>query len=168
MACHSIVEVLTNIFWLCTWAVLASEASAFDAEVRTINDLFDAFTSSESNSPFSSAVRNVRTAINCIKAAAALGALLWVLFIVSTVFLAMAVVAHYKATDGGGLGLKGRPRIGRPMEMNTVSAGAAGQPVEVPGAQPPAAGYYAPQQNQQYQHQQQPPPQQPQQPYSSA
>ena len=65
------------IWWLCTWAVLASDASALNS----------AFIFGFHNS-FSSAV-------DCVKASAGLGALVWLLFLVTLVFFGMCRVSPF-------------------------------------------------------------------------
>jgi len=76
----SAAEILTVIFWLATWALLASEASAFITSFTGDGITIDL----ESYYP-----SNWKTAINCTKASAGLGALEWVLFIITLVFFGM-------------------------------------------------------------------------------
>jgi hypothetical protein len=73
----SAAEILTVIFWLATWALLASEASAFITSYTLDGITIDL----ESYYP-----SNWKAAIDCTKASAGLGALEWVLFIVTLVF----------------------------------------------------------------------------------
>lgn len=67
------LESLTVIWWLCTWAVLASEASV-----------------STRGLPLSFFPKYFRTATDCIKASAGLGALVWLLFLATLAFLGMS------------------------------------------------------------------------------
>jgi hypothetical protein len=74
----SCMEILTIIFWLVTWALLASKATSFnDAETYTIG----VYTYTGDYLP-----SKVKTAIDCTKASAGLGALEWVLFIITLAF----------------------------------------------------------------------------------
>jgi hypothetical protein len=73
----SAAEVLTVIFWLATWALLASEASAFITSFTEDGITIDL-------EPYYPS--KWKTAINCTKASAGLGALEWVLFIITLVF----------------------------------------------------------------------------------
>lgn len=59
------------IFWLCTWAVLASEAADFG----TYDGWYDYYWG-----------HGMQSAVDCIKASAGLGALVWLLFVVTFVF----------------------------------------------------------------------------------
>jgi hypothetical protein len=59
------------IFWLCTWAVLASEAAAFG----TFDGWYDYYYGD-----------GVQSAVDCIKASAGLGALVWILFVITLAF----------------------------------------------------------------------------------
>jgi hypothetical protein len=77
---NSIIEILTVIFWLSTWALLASEASGFVTSVTLEGYTYDVGSYLPSH-------LNWSTAIACTKAAAGLGALEWVLFVVTLVFL---------------------------------------------------------------------------------
>lgn len=65
-------EALTVIWWLVTWALLASEASFWTG----ISLRF--------------APSGFRSAIACIKASAGLGALVWLMFLASLAFLGMS------------------------------------------------------------------------------
>jgi hypothetical protein len=76
---NSIVEILTVIFWLTTWALLASESSGFVTSVPYGLSTIDVGSVLPSDLHWD-------TAINCTKAAAGLGALEWVLFVVTLVF----------------------------------------------------------------------------------
>jgi hypothetical protein len=95
------LESLLVIFWLCTWAVLASEAAAL--------------------SPYGGLVfyygSSWRSAVNCMKASAALGALLWVTFIITLVFFVMALLNHRRTTAAGTGPVSDKPVIDGPVEM---------------------------------------------------
>lgn len=69
---HLGLEIVTNIFWLSTFALLAEEAAGWDI-VDAFGDL-DAFLPA-----------HWKSAIDATKAAAALGAFEWALFIVTLV-----------------------------------------------------------------------------------
>jgi hypothetical protein len=77
---NSIIEILTVIFWLTTWALLASESSGF------LTSYADGLLTIDVGSILPSDL-HWDTAVNCTKAAAGLGALEWVLFVVTLVFL---------------------------------------------------------------------------------
>jgi len=79
---HLAAEVLTVIFWLATWALLASEASAFITSYTLDGITIDL----ESYYP-----SNWKAAIDCTKASAGLGALEWVLFIITLVFFGISI-----------------------------------------------------------------------------
>ncbi|CAK7198227.1 hypothetical protein SEUCBS139899_000885 [Sporothrix eucalyptigena] len=123
---HLPFEILINIFWLSTWAVLASEASS-------IGDLggYERFLPS-----------SYRSALDCIKAAAAFGALLWVLFCITLAFLVIAFLEHTRnnattadvAASGAG--------EAKATELHNYNNGgvdpATGYPVQQPVQQPVA------------------------------
>lgn len=81
------LEVLSAIWWLCTWAVLASEASSLS--------IFDSF-----HFWGRYGAGSFRSAIDCIKASAALGAILWVLFVVTLGFFVTALLSHRGSEAG--------------------------------------------------------------------
>ena len=90
---NSAVEALTVIFWLATWASLASAASQLSgayysptADAATLGIDVGTYVNSALGN-YGNYLSDIRTAVNCIKASAALGALEWVLFCVSLGFL---------------------------------------------------------------------------------
>lgn len=76
---NSALESLCVIFWLCSWAVLASYAAAWT--------VYDGYYYGY----YYSAGSGWKSAIDCIKAAAALGALLWVLFCITLGFFSKSL-----------------------------------------------------------------------------
>ncbi|KAI6381332.1 hypothetical protein MCOR25_001264 [Pyricularia grisea] len=79
------VEILSVIFWLASWAALAADAAA-------IGDYESAYTG-RGRLGLSN---DFKTGSSCIKASAALGALQWVLFVVTLVFFVMALIRFQK------------------------------------------------------------------------
>lgn len=141
------LEALTVIWWLCTWAVLASNSTAWGwISSRYIPSRY-------------------KTAVDCIKASAGLGALVWLLFLATSAFLGMSssplpthlmhawrieranrpsvlsVLNHRKA--GGGQA----PTSSAPM-TNIPPGGPEGQYGQSPPQQPgyPQQAYQQPQQ----------------------
>ncbi|TLD32713.1 hypothetical protein PspLS_01000 [Pyricularia sp. CBS 133598] len=80
------VEILSVIFWLASWAALAADAGAL-SEAETV------YTGRGRASGINS---NWKTGADCIKASAALGALQWVLFVITLVFFVMALIRFRK------------------------------------------------------------------------
>ena len=81
---YSAVEGLTVIFWLAGWAVLAHDASDLAKAEKYLGEY-----SGYSNylpDDVKSQISDTKTAIDCVKAAAGMGALEWLLFIVTLVF----------------------------------------------------------------------------------
>jgi hypothetical protein len=77
------MESLAVIFWLVAWALLASEASSLnDAETQTLS--LGGYTYSVDTGNYLPS--RWKTAIDCTKMAAGLGALEWVLLIITLVF----------------------------------------------------------------------------------
>ncbi|CAK7566785.1 MAG: hypothetical protein SEPTF4163_004737 [Sporothrix epigloea] len=146
---HLILEFLVNVFWLSSWAVLASEASS----ISTVEHYYNGF--------LVLLPSGYRSALNCVKAAAALGAILWVLFCITLAFLIIAFIGHSRTGTTGGVGNGAETK---PTEMHNYhnngvgGAGVGGPPPGgVPGhtttgypeqQQPYAAGSYAPATNQ--------------------
>lgn len=73
----SALEIGAVIFWLTTWALLASEASLFDSALGYYGY---------------GLTKNGNSALGCTKGAAALGAFTWVFFVVSLVFFGMSPI----------------------------------------------------------------------------
>ncbi|CAK7235323.1 hypothetical protein SCUCBS95973_009231 [Sporothrix curviconia] len=150
---HLPFEILINIFWLCSWAVLASEASS-------VGDLEHYYGSYINLLP-----SGYRNALNCVKAAAALGAILWVLFCITLAFLVIAFLEHTRnsatAADVAAAGGVGAGAEAKATELHSYNNGVGGAGATAPasGGVPvdPATGYPV----QQYPHEQQ------QQPYGT-
>ncbi|KAL1900973.1 hypothetical protein Sste5346_002035 [Sporothrix stenoceras] len=153
---HLPVEILLNIFWLSSWAVLASEATS-------IGDLEHYLGSYKSLLP-----SGYRNALNCVKAAAALGALEWVLFCITLAFLVIAFMEWHKnsAVAGAGIGGAGVGGAKADAELQNYNNGGAPPPGGVPAgyAQEPY-GQVDPNAQAAYAQQQQAYSQQPQQAY---
>jgi hypothetical protein len=80
-AINSGLEIATTFWWLVTWALLASEASAWDIYGGvTYIDIYGNTQTIDTGLP-----TNWKSAIDCGKASAGLGALEWVLFIITLV-----------------------------------------------------------------------------------
>jgi len=88
---HLPVEFLTTVWWLSTFAVLASEASSLNIFEQDIDEL-----NAESDGEVDGLFKGTKTAIDSLKGAAGIGALEWVLFVVSLVFLVLSVLSHRK------------------------------------------------------------------------
>ncbi|OAA59586.1 hypothetical protein SPI_05784 [Niveomyces insectorum RCEF 264] len=152
---HLPAEILVNIFWLCSWAVLASEA----ASIGDLESLFGSgilrFLPTE-----------YRNALNCVKAAAGIGALEWVLFCVTLGFLVAAFINQTRALGAGnaaeagvgaGAGAGAAAAAGtvepKPTEMQNYYYGSAPAPdgSVPPGGVPPVQqqAYAQPPQQQQ-------------------
>ncbi|CAK7211609.1 hypothetical protein SBRCBS47491_001182 [Sporothrix bragantina] len=132
---HLPFEILVNIFWLCSWAVLASEASSIGSLQHYYGGYLDLLPSS------------YRSALNCVKAAAALGAILWVLFCITLAFLVIAFLEHTRnsattadvaAASGVGAGAEAKA-----TELHNYNNGVGGAGAPPPGGVPvdPATGY---------------------------
>jgi hypothetical protein len=88
IAINSGVEVVTTLWWLVTWALLASEARAWDiVESYTYVDASGNVQTIDSALP-----ANWKAAIDCAKASAGIGALEWVLFIITLVMLGRSLL----------------------------------------------------------------------------
>ncbi|KAI6323554.1 hypothetical protein MCOR34_001807 [Pyricularia oryzae] len=86
------VEILSVIFWLASWAALAADAASLgEYERMYTGDAVFTGTGRSSGVP-----NDFKTGSSCTKAAAALGALQWVLFVVTLVFFVMALVRFQK------------------------------------------------------------------------
>jgi hypothetical protein len=88
---------VTTFWWLVTFAVLASEASAWGVvEGYSYVDAFGNVVNADSYLP-----TNWKAAINCAKASAGLGALEWVLFIITLVMFGiyLVLVSLHHRTD---------------------------------------------------------------------
>lgn len=129
---HLPIEILLNIFWLSSWAVLASEASSignFEHYLGSYTRLLPS---------------GYRNALNCVKAAAVLGALEWVLFCITLAFLVIAFLDWHKNSTlagAGGVGAGGLGGAKANTELHNYNngAGAGAPPGGVPGGVP--AGY---------------------------
>ncbi|TLS23386.1 uncharacterized protein PpBr36_06470 [Pyricularia pennisetigena] len=80
------VEILSVIFWLASWAALAADAAA-------IGDYESVY---GSRGRTAGITNDFSTGSGCIKASAALGALEWILFVVTLVFFVMALIRFQK------------------------------------------------------------------------
>jgi hypothetical protein len=115
MWAHIGLESLTVLWWLVTWALLASEAAGWD----WIDDYYTGYTYGIDGGDYYPS--DWKAAINCVKGAAALGAFEWVSFVVTLVFLGIAV--HRTRTTGNSApppafnGDAGGPP---PMEQHTM------------------------------------------------
>ncbi|KAL8377309.1 hypothetical protein RB595_008139 [Gaeumannomyces hyphopodioides] len=140
------VEIASVIFWLASWASLAADGSALGTLSGYRYGQVDA--------------SKYNTAAGCIKGAAGIGALTWLLFVATLVFFVISLVQYRKA-KAPAAGTTG-PEAGEPKPDHELS--------QVP--QQPQTGYVQPDQYgqqipPQQQYQQQIPPQQQyqQQPY---
>ncbi|KAB5536212.1 hypothetical protein GE09DRAFT_1249905 [Coniochaeta sp. 2T2.1] len=97
-----VLESLLVIFWLCTWAVLASEA----AQLSPFDDYYGYYYGG-----------NWKSAVNCMKASAALGALLWVTFIITLVFFVLSLLSHRKTAAGTAGPVSDKPIADGPMPV---------------------------------------------------
>jgi len=120
---HLGLEIVTNIFWLTTFALLADEAVGWSI----VGDFgFDPFLP-----------RNWDGAIGATKAGAALGAFNWALFIVTLVSFGIFLHQHRLAHGAAGFGgnrapvdvEKNRPAVSRPVELNNAPQQQPQQPV---------------------------------------
>ncbi|CAK7271198.1 hypothetical protein SEPCBS119000_004478 [Sporothrix epigloea] len=132
-AVHLILEILVNIFWLSSWAVLASEASDISTVEHYYNGYIDLLPS------------GYRSALNCVKAAAALGAILWVLFCITLAFMVITFAGYSRTSTTGGVG---NGVESKPTEMHNYNhngVGGAGVGAAPPGGVPAdtANGYSA-------------------------
>lgn len=115
---HLPFEILINIFWLCSWAVLASEA----ASVGDLEDYIGSYYYRYLPSSY-------KSALNALKASAALGAIEWVLFCITLAFLVIAFINSTKSSAvNGGVEAGVEPKA---TELNTY------------GGEPTPAGYPA-------------------------
>jgi hypothetical protein len=127
------------IFWLCTWAVLASEAAAFGE----FDGWYDYYYG-----------HGTQSAVDCVKASAGLGALVWVLFVATLVFFGkptipvsihwpstadttpvLSLLNHRKTETGAAGG------INMHETKNTTTAPVDGYPQQPTYAQPAAEAY---------------------------
>jgi hypothetical protein len=108
------------IFWLCTWAVLASEAAAFGE----FDGWYDYYYG-----------HGTQSAVDCVKASAGLGALVWVLFVATLVFFVLSLLNHRKTETGAAGG------INMHETKNTTTAPVDGYPQQPTYAQPAAEAY---------------------------
>ncbi|KAH8904641.1 hypothetical protein BR93DRAFT_930101 [Coniochaeta sp. PMI_546] len=149
-----VLESLLVIFWLCTWAVLASEAS----DLSPFDDYYGYYYGG-----------HWRSAVNCMKASAALGALLWVTFVITLVFFVLALLSHRKTTAGTTTGpISDKPVVDgpAPLEMQSQQPAYPQQAYQAPPPQDsPYQTYPVDQQQQQQQQAYHAGEQQPQAPY---
>ena len=82
---HLVLEIKTVIFWLSTFALLADEASAWD-----IVDTFG----------FAELWPNGQSAVNATKAAAGLGALVWLSFVATLIVFSTCLFLHSCSSSG--------------------------------------------------------------------
>jgi hypothetical protein len=93
MIIESGLEILTVIFWLVTWALLASEAGVWsDYESTSYTVYGHTYTTSNYLPP------KWKTAIDCAKASAGIGALEWVLFVITLVFFGTYPLSSFLIT----------------------------------------------------------------------
>jgi len=115
---HLGLEILTVIFWLVTWALLASEASVWsDYESTSYTVYGHTYTTSNYLPP------KWKTAIDCAKASAGIGALEWVLFVITLVFFGISLF-KLRAAEGA----VGAPSAVAPMEEHKMNNIAMQQP----------------------------------------
>lgn len=158
--------------------MLASEAAPLGDYLREADSVLGQYSGlldGVSTSSLGASLRDVRVAIQCLQAATAMAALTWVLFVVSLVFLGMAVQKFWVANGGAaGLGLTTTNGAGpggsggaeqKPVEMGTVSVQQMPYADPAQQQQPVGGGQVQPQQQQQYQYQGHPQPQQQPTPY---
>jgi len=111
---HLGLEIVTNIFWLTTFALLAEESAGW----AVVDDFgLDEFLPAKWNA-----------AINATKASAGLGALNWALFIVTLVTFGIFLHKHRLAHGASGLNFGGNRPITDAEKGNTV---VTAQPVEM-------------------------------------
>jgi len=117
---HLALEVLAVIFWLCSWAVCAADASFFGD--------FDYYYGYYGN---------VNSAVGCLKACAGLGALEWVLFVASLVGFGLSL--HRMRLDGNpnGVPYTAGGAVGEGHKMEPVGGA---QPIA--GGQPDMGQHY--------------------------
>lgn len=84
---HLAVEGLTCVWWLVSFSLLASEASAL-ADLESYTGFIFYITYNITG--------RTRVAIDCTKAAAGIGALEWILFVTSLIFLTISILNHRK------------------------------------------------------------------------
>ncbi|RKU40464.1 hypothetical protein DL546_002238 [Coniochaeta pulveracea] len=115
------LEIACVIFWLCTWAVLASEAADFG----TYDGWYDYYWG-----------HGMQSAVDCIKASAGLGALVWLLFVVTFVFFLLSLLHHRKTETGAAGGINMHE-----TKHTTAAAPVDGYPQQPAYAQPTAEAY---------------------------
>jgi len=97
---HLGFEITTVIFWLVTFALLAQEAAAFDVISGAENDINQGL----SDTGVQIIWPNWKAAINSTKAAAGLGALTWLLFIITLIVFGVFLHKHRVANGSTGFG----------------------------------------------------------------
>jgi len=120
---HLVLEALSCIFWLATWATLAGEAS--DLSGATYYHGVPKYISSGAlPSFFDNNLSTLRSAIDCVGASAGIGALVWLLFCVTLAFLVMSVIRMRKSgtaplfsSGSAGSRIPRRPVGSGPAEM---------------------------------------------------
>ncbi|KLU85589.1 hypothetical protein MAPG_04612 [Magnaporthiopsis poae ATCC 64411] len=137
------VEIASVIFWLASWASLAADGSALGT-IPTYRGVY----------PGSTDTGRYNTAAGCIKGAAGVGALTWLLFVATLVFFVISLVQYRKAKApaAGTTGPEaGEPKPGHELSQVPQQPQAYVQPDQY-GQQVPPQQQFQPQQ----QYQQQP------------
>ncbi|EJT76483.1 hypothetical protein GGTG_06402 [Gaeumannomyces tritici R3-111a-1] len=119
------VEIACVIFWLATWASLAADGSA----LGTVRGYRDA--------------AQYNTAAGCIKGAAGVGALTWLLFVATLVFFVISLIQYRKA-KAPAAGTTG-PEAGEPKPGHELSQ--VSQQPQAAYAQPDQYGQQVPPQH---------------------
>ncbi|KAF8853536.1 hypothetical protein BDZ45DRAFT_677582, partial [Acephala macrosclerotiorum] len=127
---HLSLEISTVIFWLVAFALLAQEASAWNAVQGAENYINQAISDSGVQVDIWSAGTH---AIAATKAAAALGAITWLLFVITLTVFGFFLRKHCVAAGSTGADVEaGRTEkvpasTQPPVELNNVSNGAQHQ-----------------------------------------
>lgn len=126
---HLGLEITTVIFWLVAWALLAQEASAWNAVQGAENAINQAIQDSGVQVDIWSAGNH---AIAATKAAAALGAITWLLFVVTLTVFGFFLHKHRVAAGSTGADVEAAEKVPTftqpPLELNNgVNNGAQHQ-----------------------------------------
>jgi len=95
------LEITTVIFWLSTFALLADEAAGWGAVQGALDDVNNDFDGSENDF-----FPHWNGAINATKAAAALGAINWALFVFTLVMFSISLHKFRQANGATGFGIR--------------------------------------------------------------
>lgn len=145
------VEIASVIFWLASWASLAADGSALGT-IQSYRGVY----------PGSVDTDRYNTAAGCIKGAAGVGALTWLLFVATLVFFVISLVQYRKAKApaAGTTGPEaGEPKSGHELSQVPQQPQAAHVQPDQYGQQVPPQQQFQPQQqvpSPQQQYQQQP------------